>query len=102
MSEEVELAAKSVGAVVGALADDTGALGPVRRFSEYLTARVGFHYAPKMAERAMAAAKVVEQSGLPRRAYSEISDCSPQERVGWTSSAPQRDRPRRPLPSVGG
>jgi hypothetical protein len=72
MSEEVELAAKTSGAIVSALAQESGVLGPIKQFADYVSQRIGLYLAPKLAERAQAAAKKVEESGLPRRAFGEF------------------------------
>jgi hypothetical protein len=74
MSEEVELAAEATGAVVKALADASGAVEPVREFSEYIASAVHYRYFPKLVDRAIRAAEKIEASGLPRRAFSEVRD----------------------------
>jgi hypothetical protein len=74
VDEEVELAAKSVGAVVGALADDANALGPVREYATYVEARLHLRHLPKLAERAMAVAERIRESGLPRRAFEALDE----------------------------
>ena len=74
MSEEVELAAKSAGAVVGALADDSNALGPVREYANYLSARMHMRHLPALVERAIVTAEKVRASGLPRRAWEELNE----------------------------
>jgi hypothetical protein len=74
VSEQVELAAETAGAVVGALVEETGVAGPAREYADYVKARVGMRYAPKLAERAMATAEKIKQSGLPYCAYGEIRE----------------------------
>jgi hypothetical protein len=74
MSEEVELAAKTTGAVVGALVEDSRALGPVREYAEAITSGIHYRYYPRVVRQAMAAAEKIERSGLPRRAYSVVPD----------------------------
>lgn len=74
MTEEIELAAESVGAVVGALADDSNALGPVREYANYLSARVHMRHLPALVERAMATAERIRTSGLPRRAWEDLDE----------------------------
>jgi hypothetical protein len=71
---DVELVAKTTGEVVKALAGESGALGPVRAYAEYISGIVHYRHYPKLVARAMAAAEKIERSGLPRRAFSEISD----------------------------
>jgi hypothetical protein len=74
VSEEIELAAKSTGAVVGALVDDSNALGPAREYANYLSSRVHLRHLPALAERAMATAEKIRASGLPRRAWEELDE----------------------------
>jgi Abortive infection alpha len=71
---EIELAAKATGEVVKALAGESGVLQPVREFATYLEARVHYRYYPKVIERALSATEKIRQSGLPRRAFSEVPD----------------------------
>jgi hypothetical protein len=73
-SEDVELIAKTSGEVVAALAEQSGALGPVKRLADYVTQRIGLYLAPKLAERATAAADKIRASGLSRRAYGELDN----------------------------
>ncbi|HEX4115381.1 MAG TPA: hypothetical protein VHY18_05850 [Solirubrobacteraceae bacterium] len=74
MTEGTELVAKSAGAVVGALADDSNALGPVREYANYLSARVHMRHLPALAKRAMATAEKIRASGLPRHAWEELDE----------------------------
>ena len=74
MNEEIELAAKTSGAIVAALAQESGVLGPVKVFADYISQRIGFYLAPKLAARAQEAAKKIEESGLPRRAFAELDE----------------------------
>jgi len=74
MGEEIELAAQSVGAIVGALADDSNALGPVREYATYIEARLHYRHLPKLVERAIGAAKKINESGLPRRAFNALDE----------------------------
>jgi hypothetical protein len=74
VDEEVELAAKSVGAVVGALADNSNALGPVREYATYVEARLHLRHLPRLAERAMAVAEKIKESGLPRCAFEALDE----------------------------
>jgi hypothetical protein len=74
MGEEIELAAKSAGAVVGALAEDANALGPVREYATYVESRLHLRHLPKLVERAMAVAEKISESGLPRRAFEALDE----------------------------
>jgi hypothetical protein len=74
VSEEIELAAKSTGAVVGALVDSSNALGPVREYANYLSGRVHLRHLPALVEHALAAAEKIKASGLPRRAWEELDE----------------------------
>jgi hypothetical protein len=74
MGEEVELAAESIGAVVGVLADDSNALGPVREYATYVEARLHLRHLPRLAQRAMAAAEKIRESGLPHRAFEALEE----------------------------
>lgn len=72
--EEIELAAKTSGEVVAALADQSGALALPREYTEYIAARIHYRHYPKLIERAMAAAEKIRESSLPVRAYSALND----------------------------
>ncbi|HTA97371.1 MAG TPA: hypothetical protein VK730_06970 [Solirubrobacteraceae bacterium] len=74
MSEESEIIAESTGAVVAALAEQSKTLEPIRAAAEYASNRLGLRYAPRLVDRAMAAAAKIKESGLPALAYSEIGD----------------------------
>ncbi|HWW90436.1 MAG TPA: hypothetical protein VNY35_06635 [Solirubrobacteraceae bacterium] len=74
MGEEIELAAKSSAEVITALTEASGALGPSQEFWGALTNGIHYHFYPRVVKQAMAAAEKIEQSGLPRRAYSGIQD----------------------------
>ncbi|HEY5374834.1 MAG TPA: Abi-alpha family protein [Polyangiaceae bacterium] len=74
MSEEIELAAETTGAVVEALVEKSGALEPARAYAEAITSGIHYRFYPRVVKQAMAAAKKIEQAALPRRAYSEIPD----------------------------
>jgi hypothetical protein len=72
--DDVQLVAKTTGEVVKALAGESGALEPVKAYAEYIRGIVHYRHYPKLVARAMATAEKIERSGLPRRAFSEISD----------------------------
>lgn len=74
MAEEIELAAKSIGAVVGALADDSNALGPVREYATYVETRLHLRHLPRLVQRAMAAAEKIRESGLPHCAFEALDE----------------------------
>jgi hypothetical protein len=74
MSEEIDLAAKTTGEVVAALADETGALAVPREYANYIAARVHLRHLPRLAESAMAVAEKIRASGLPRRAFPELDE----------------------------
>jgi hypothetical protein len=71
---EIDLAAKTTGAVVEAIAHESGALGPVRAYAEAVTVGIHYRYYPRVIRQALAAARRIEESGLPRRAYTDIPD----------------------------
>jgi hypothetical protein len=73
-SEEIELVAESIGAVVGALADDANAFGPVREYTTCVQARIHLRHLHKLAERATATAAKIKASGLPRRAWDTLDE----------------------------
>ena len=72
--QEIELAAKAAGEIVGALAEESGALEPVREYATYIAAGIYYRHYPKLVDRALGAAEKIRRSGLPRRAFSEIPD----------------------------
>jgi hypothetical protein len=74
MSDDVAIISESVRAVVCALIEQSGAVEPMRATTDYVSRRLGLRYAPKLVDRALAAAEKIKQSGLPQRAYSEIGD----------------------------
>jgi hypothetical protein len=74
MGEEIELAAKTTGEVVAALAEESGVLGPLRERFAVLTARVHYRNYPKLIWLARQAAHEIEASGLPREAFEAIPD----------------------------
>ena len=73
-AKKIELVAKATGEVVAALADESGSLAVPREYAEYAAARIHYRHYPKLIERAMAAARKIAASGLPRRAYSALDD----------------------------
>lgn len=74
MSEEIDLAAKTTGEVVAALADESGALAVPREYANYIAARIHMRHLPALAERAMAVAEKIRASGLPRRAFAALDE----------------------------
>ena len=74
MSEEIELIAKTSGEVVGALAEESGALALPREYATYFATRVHLRHYPKLIERAMSAAEKINASGLPRRAFPALDE----------------------------
>jgi len=74
MSDDSSIISESVGAVVSALTEQSGAVEPIRATTDYVSRRLGLRYAPKLVDRALAAAEKIKQSGLPERAYSEVGD----------------------------
>ena len=74
MGEEIELAAKTTGEVVAALADQSGALAVPREYAEYAVSRIHYRHYPKLVQRAIGAAEKIKASGLPRHAYSALND----------------------------
>jgi hypothetical protein len=70
-SEEIELAAKSIGAAVGALVEASGLLGPVKQLNEYFTKRIYYRQLPTLARVATLAAGKIERLGLP---HASIDD----------------------------
>jgi hypothetical protein len=74
VSEDIELAAKTTGEVVAALADESGALAVPQEYAHYLAARIHYRYYPKLIERAMTAAERIKASGLPVRAYAALDE----------------------------
>jgi hypothetical protein len=74
VSEEIDLAAKTTGAVAGALVGESGALEPARAYADAITSTIHYRFYPRVIRQAMAAAEKIRRSGLPRRAYTEIPD----------------------------
>lgn len=74
MSEEIELAAKTTGDVVAALADASGVFSPLRERLAVLTARIHYKSYPSLVWLATQAAQEIEASGLPREAFEAIPD----------------------------
>jgi hypothetical protein len=59
---------------VKALAEESGALEPVKEYGEYIARSFHYRHYPKLVARAQSAAEKIRQSGLPRRAFEEIPD----------------------------
>jgi hypothetical protein len=71
VSEEIELASKSVGAAVGALAEASGLLGPVQQLAEYVTRRIYYAQLPTLARVATLAAEKIRELGLPHTSVDD-------------------------------
>ena len=72
--QEIELAVKAAGEIAGALAEESGALEPVREYATYIASRIYYRHYPKLVDRALRAAEKIRRSGLPHRAFGEIPD----------------------------
>jgi hypothetical protein len=70
VGEELEPIKESLEALVG----EAGLLGPVREYSDYLRTRVHMRHLPALAERAMAVAEKIKDSGLPRKAWDQLDE----------------------------
>jgi hypothetical protein len=68
VGEEIELAVKTTGEVVAALADRSGALAVPREYAEYVVSRIHYRHYPKLVQRAIEVAEKIKASGLPRHA----------------------------------
>jgi hypothetical protein len=71
MSDEIDLAAKAIGESVGALAEQSGALGPIRATSEWITSIIHYRHQPALARRMMRAAEKVRATGIPPHAIAD-------------------------------
>ena len=74
MGDEIELAAKTSGEVVAALAEKSGSLAIPREYASYIAARIHLRHYPALVERAMAVAVKLQAMGLPRRAFSALDE----------------------------
>lgn len=74
MGEEIELAAKTTGEVVAALAETSGATLVPKEYATYIAARVHYRHYPKLIERALRTAEKIKSAGLPAHAYSALDD----------------------------
>ena len=74
MDEEIELAAKTAGEVVSALAETTGAMLVPKEYASYIAAKVHYRHYPKLIERALHTAEKIRAAGLPAHAYSALDD----------------------------
>jgi hypothetical protein len=78
MSEEIELAAKTtgevVGAVTGVLVDKSGTLEPAHELADALTSTIHYRFYPRTVRQALNAAEKIEASGLPRHAFGAVPD----------------------------
>jgi hypothetical protein len=68
MGDEIELAAKTSGEVVAALAEESGALAVPQEYASYIAARIHLRHYPALIERAMAV-----WSGTRLTASSDLS-----------------------------
>jgi hypothetical protein len=71
MSEEIELAAKSVGESAGALAEVSGVLGPVQELADWVTSFIHYRRQPALAKQVMKAAEKIRAAGLPSETVSD-------------------------------
>ena len=71
MGDEIDLAAKAIGESVGALAEQSGALGPVRELSEWITSFIHYRRQPALARLLMRTAEKVRATGIPPRAVDD-------------------------------
>jgi hypothetical protein len=74
VGEEVQLAAKTTGEVVAALAETSGATLVPKEYASYIAARVHYRHYPKLVERALRTAEKIKAAGLPAHAYSTLDD----------------------------
>ena len=71
MGDEIDLAAKAIGESVGALAEQSGALCPVRELSEWITSFIHYRRQPALARLLMRTAEKVRATGIPPRAVDD-------------------------------
>jgi Abortive infection alpha len=74
VGEEVELATKTAGEVVAALAETSGVTLVPKEYASYIAARVHYRHYPKLVERALRTAEKIKAAGLPAHAYSALDD----------------------------
>jgi Abortive infection alpha len=74
MGDELELAAKTSGEVVAALAEKSGALAIPQEYASYIASRIHLRHYPALVERAMAVAEKLRAAGLPRQAFSVLDE----------------------------
>ncbi len=74
MNDEMELAAKTSGEVIAALAEKSGALAVPQEYASYIAARIHLRHYPTLIERAMTVAVKLQAMGLPRRAFSALDE----------------------------
>jgi hypothetical protein len=70
VSEDLEPIKESLEALVG----EAGLMGPVREYGDYLRTKVHMRNLPKLANRAMAVAAKIKDSGLPRKAWDQLDE----------------------------
>ena len=71
MGDEIELAAKAIGESVGVLAEQSGALGPVKELSDWIKSFIHFRRQPSLAKQMMRAADKVRATGIPPHAVDD-------------------------------
>jgi hypothetical protein len=74
MGDELELAAKTSGEVVAALAEKSGALAIPQEYASYIASRIHLRHYPALVARAMAVAEKLRAAGLPRQAFSVLDE----------------------------
>lgn len=74
MGDEIELAAKTSGEVVAALAEKSGAPAIPQEYASYITSRIHLRHYPALVKRAMDVAEKLLAAGLPRRAFSALDE----------------------------
>lgn len=74
MGEEIELAAKTTGETVAALAEASGVLGPSQEAWGAIASGIHYRLQPRVVKQAMAAAEKIKASGLPSHAYGALDD----------------------------
>jgi hypothetical protein len=70
MGEELEPIKESLEALVG----ETGLLGPVQEYGDYLRTRIHLRHLPALVERAMAVAEKIRALDVPQKAWEELDE----------------------------
>lgn len=71
MNDEIELAAKAIGESVGALAEQSGVLGPVHEMADWLKKVIHYRSQPRLAKLLMNTARKVQATGIPPHAVPD-------------------------------